>query len=186
MRARRHDTRLASSDARWLQWRERDRDWSRRLYSASRFGPIVRLLGWVSVLSDGIVWYVTMAALPWIAGPRGSACMWRMLVLGLVNVTIYKITKRFFARPRPFTSCDDIQACAKVLDEYSFPSGHTLHAVAFSLVLCTYWPALGWLLWPFAILVALSRIVLGLHYPSDVAAGAAIGWLAAEGVLMLL
>jgi len=57
----------------------------------------------------------------------------------------------------------------------SFPSGHTLHAVAFTVLATHYFPELLVLLGPFAILVALSRVVLGLHYPSDVAAGGTIG-----------
>ena len=61
------------------------------------------------------------------------------------------------------------------LDEYSFPSGHTLHAVSFTLIAVHYYPKLAWLLLPFAVLVALSRVVLGLHYPSDVLAGALLG-----------
>ncbi|HET7766673.1 MAG TPA: phosphatase PAP2 family protein, partial [Burkholderiales bacterium] len=56
-----------------------------------------------------------------------------------------------------------------------FPSGHTLHAVAFSMVAISFYPALAWLLVPFTLLVASSRVVLGLHYPSDVLAGAALG-----------
>jgi undecaprenyl-diphosphatase len=61
------------------------------------------------------------------------------------------------------------------LDEFSFPSGHTLHAVVFSTVVTAYYPPLGWLVWPFTALVAASRLVLGLHYVSDVLAGALIG-----------
>ena len=57
----------------------------------------------------------------------------------------------------------------------SFPSGHTLHAVTFSMIACAYFPALAVILVPFALLVAISRMVLGLHYPSDVLAGAALG-----------
>jgi len=44
-----------------------------------------------------------------------------------------------------------------------------------SLVVLAYYPALFWLLVPFSVLVALSRVVLGLHYPSDVLAGATVG-----------
>jgi undecaprenyl-diphosphatase len=61
------------------------------------------------------------------------------------------------------------------LDEYSFPSGHTLHAVAFTLIAVYYYPALAALLLPFTLLVAASRVVLGLHYPSDVLASIVIG-----------
>jgi undecaprenyl-diphosphatase len=64
---------------------------------------------------------------------------------------------------------------AAPLDQFSFPSGHTLHAVAFSVVLLAYFPGFAWLVLPFTALVGLSRMVLGLHYPSDVLAGAALG-----------
>ena len=62
-----------------------------------------------------------------------------------------------------------------MLDLYSFPSGHTMHAVGFTAVLLAYYPTIGILIAPFALLVASSRLVLGLHYPSDVIVGALIG-----------
>jgi undecaprenyl-diphosphatase len=62
-----------------------------------------------------------------------------------------------------------------MLDQFSFPSGHTLHSVAFTLVVYYHFPGSVWLLTPFTLLVAISRPLLGLHYPSDVLAGAAIG-----------
>ena len=68
-----------------------------------------------------------------------------------------------------------IKAWVAPLDEFSFPSGHTLHAVAFTLVALTYYPLLAWLLIPFSASVAASRVVLGLHYPSDVLAATVIG-----------
>lgn len=66
-------------------------------------------------------------------------------------------------------------ARAASLDEFSFPSGHTLHAVAFSVIAIAWFPALTLPLLLFAMLVAMSRVVLGLHYPSDVLAGIALG-----------
>jgi len=63
------------------------------------------------------------------------------------------------------------------LDYFSFPSGHTLHAVAFGMVAVQHYPQLFPIVYPFVVLVGISRVVLGLHYPSDVLAGAGIGYL---------
>ncbi len=73
-----------------------------------------------------------------------------------------------------------IRAWVAPLDEFSFPSGHTLHAVSFSIVALAYYPWLTPLLVPFSAGVALSRVVLGLHYPSDVLAATLIGVLLAS------
>ncbi|MEO7010501.1 MAG: phosphatase PAP2 family protein, partial [Caldimonas sp.] len=54
-----------------------------------------------------------------------------------------------------------------------------MHSVAFALILVSYYPAWGLVIWPFTVLVAVSRVVLGLHYPSDVIVGAAVGALTA-------
>ena len=69
----------------------------------------------------------------------------------------------------------EVIARAPPLDEFSFPSGHTLHAVSFGIVAAGWFPVLALPLALFAVLVAMSRVVLGLHYPSDVLAGAALG-----------
>ena len=65
------------------------------------------------------------------------------------------------------------------LDQYSFPSGHTMHAVGFTIVVCYHYSELAVILFPVVILVAMSRMILGLHYPSDVLVGAGIGTLSA-------
>jgi hypothetical protein len=71
------------------------------------------------------------------------------------------------------------------LDQFSFPSGHTLHAVSFATVACAHFPELAPLLLPFALLVAASRPSLGPHYPSDVLAGASIGLALAFSLLAI-
>ena len=96
-------------------------------------------------------------------------------VEGVIALTLYKLLKRWTRRPRPFACDARIRAWVAPLDEFSFPSGHTLHAVAFSLVAMAHYPLLAWLLVPFTASVAASRVVLGLHYPSDVLAATVIG-----------
>ena len=82
-------------------------------------------------------------------------------------------------RERPFASHSHVHATTVPLDKHSFPSGHAMHATAFIVQLGHYFPGLMPVMLPFAVSVALSRVVLGLHYPSDVVAGIFVGWLLA-------
>ena len=170
----------------WRKWAERDRSWSQLCFRARARPALVRMLLAVSWLSNGKFWYALIALLPLFADGRGFACALRMLLLGGVNLAVYLIVKHHLARPRPFVDCQGVRARTRALDEFSFPSGHVLHAVGFSTLLVAYFPHLAWVLWPFVLLVALSRVMLGLHYPSDVAVGALIGWIMAHTVLLLL
>jgi len=133
----------------------------------------------VSRLGDGIVWYALMGILPLAAGNAGLRTALHMGAVGAVGTGLYTLIKRTCIRERPFAASPHVCRGATPLDRYSFPSGHTLHAVGFTLVAVSRFPVLAWALVPFAALVAASRMVLGLHYPSDVLAGAAIGGLLA-------
>lgn len=77
------------------------------------------------------------------------------------------------AAPLPRAPGRDRRAAA--LDEFSFPSGHTLHAVSFTVIATAWFPFLVVLLVLFTVLVAMSRVALRLHYPSDVLVGVLIG-----------
>jgi undecaprenyl-diphosphatase len=140
----------------------------------------------VSRLGDGIFWYSLMLALPLAFGRLGLAASVHMLLVGLGGLMIYLLIKQGTERPRPFSISRAIRQGALALDKYSFPSGHTLHAVSLTLVAIQYLPMLIWLLLPFVILTALSRVVLGLHYPTDVFAGAVLGLLLAMGSFQLV
>ncbi|HRF61901.1 MAG TPA: phosphatase PAP2 family protein [Candidatus Competibacter sp.] len=140
-----------------------------------RHRSIIRLFALVSRLGDGVFWYSLMATLLLVRGAEAAPVVGRMLLAGAICLILYKWLKARTTRSRPCARDRQIQPRVAPLDEYSFPSGHTLHAVSFTLIAVYHYPALGWLLLPFAVLVALSRIVLGLHYPSDVLAGAVLG-----------
>lgn len=141
---------------------------------------LTRLLRIVSRLGDGVFWYTLMVLLAVLGGARGQRAALHMALVGLVAAALYKVLKRWTRRPRPFRSHADITAYVAPLDEFSFPSGHTLHAVSFSLVALGWFPVLAPLLIPFTLLVALSRVVLGVHYPSDVLAATLVGVLLAQ------
>ena len=142
--------------------------------------------GAVSRLGDGGFWYALMALLVLADGRDGLLASLHLAATGAAALLAYKLLKRWTRRPRPFASDVRIRAWVAPLDEFSFPSGHTLHAVAFSLVALAHYPALAWLLVPFTASVAVSRVVLGLHYPSDVLAATGIGSLLAAVSLWLV
>jgi len=140
----------------------------------------------VSRLGDGLFWYSLMLLILLFEGSEGLLPVLHMALAGLSGTLLYKWLKGKTLRPRPFEVHQDIFMTGKPLDKFSFPSGHTLHAVVFGLVAINYYPALSFIIMPFVSMVALSRVVLGLHYPSDVLAGAIIGSLIAALSFLLV
>lgn len=139
----------------------------------------------VSRLGDGVFWYSLMVALPLLQGVAGLAVTARMALVGAIGLGLYRVLKHRLVRERPYIGLVGIDCAMPPLDRYSFPSGHTLHAVSFTTVVLATFPWLAPVLVPFAAMVAASRIILGLHYPTDVAAGAVLGYAVAQGVLLL-
>lgn len=156
-------------------FRGRDSTWCLRANHWGEWKGIRRFFSVISRLGDGVFWYGLMAALIVVDGLDGLAVSAHMAATGVIALTLYKLLKRWTRRPRPFASDIRIRAWVAPLDEFSFPSGHTLHAVAFSIVAIAHYPVLAALLIPFTASVAVSRVVLGLHYPSDVLAALGIG-----------
>jgi undecaprenyl-diphosphatase len=147
----------------------------RRLNRGASFALPRRIFQVASRLGDGIAWYVLLLALPLLYGASALRPAGVMALTGALGVLLYSLLKRLFVRERPFITHLGIDRAAAPLDRYSFPSGHTLHAVSFSWQAGMHFPELLWVLLPLAALIAASRVVLGLHYPSDVVAGAGIG-----------
>lgn len=131
----------------------------------------------ISRLGDGIFWYTLMAGILIFKGVEGVTPVLHMGLAGLIGTCLYKWLKGKTLRPRPYEVRQDIWLTGTPLDKFSFPSGHTLHAVLFCVVMISYYPQLTFIVVPFTSLVGLSRVVLGLHYPSDVFAGALLGGL---------
>ncbi len=168
-------TRCIAADRRWALSLQRAADWPAV--------PVLPLLIAVSWLGDGALWYASVIALPLFDGWAGWPCALQILCLGAINLVIYFCLKHGIGRRRPYVDCPDIRACARALDRFSFPSGHTLHAVSYALVISSHYPGLALPLWTFAVLVGVSRVALGLHYPSDVLVGALVGAATASVVL---
>lgn len=170
----------------WLQHLNEVESTVCRVFSVSRRQWVRHLFAAVSRLGDGIAWYSLMAVLATTQGLIGLQASLHMMLTGAVALALYKSLKGVTRRERPCTFARDIVALVPPLDRYSFPSGHTLHAVAFTTVALHYFPSLAWVLIPFTLLVASSRVVLGLHYPSDVLVATAIGLVLGNASLALI
>lgn len=155
-----------------LSW---DAELCRRCNRLQRRHALTALLRAVSRLGDGVFWYALMAVLPVVYGNAGLHASLHMAAVGIGCLLVYRWLKHRTARPRPAGVVPDVRLAMRALDEFSFPSGHTLHAVAFTMIAAYHFPPLLMLLAPLCALIALSRPALGLHYPSDVLAGALLG-----------
>ncbi|MEM6792835.1 MAG: phosphatase PAP2 family protein [Acidobacteriota bacterium] len=152
-----------------------------RLCHRCSAAPLRRYFSVVSKLGDGHYWYLILASLFLTRGLAASAAVVHVILAGLVCHGVYRGLKSRTARERPYAFAEGFDLAVPPLDRYSFPSGHTMHSVFFTLVVGSYAPALLWLLVPFTVSVAASRVFLGLHYPTDVAAGGLLGALIAHG-----
>ena len=181
-----HPTRLSLAALHGLnRLAVREHAWLARLNGAGQPDWIIGLMRLASRLGDGVFWYVLMGSLLAWHGLAALPAVLHMVAAGLAGTLLYKWLKGATERPRPYQACPAICCLCAPLDRFSFPSGHTLHAVVFSLVVTAHYPPLGWLVWPFTALVAASRLVLGLHYVSDVVVGAVLGGTIAALTLMV-
>lgn len=127
--------------------------------------------------NHGVLWCAAAAALAATRTPRARRAAARGLAsLGLASLTINTLGKRTVRRPRP--ALDPVPLVRRLKRQpitTSFPSGHAASAAAFATGVALESPAWGAACAPLAAGVALSRVYTGVHFPSDVLAGAVLG-----------
>src|SRR5262245_16453841 len=137
-------------------------------------------------LGDGWVWLAIAALLAAGGGPHRRALAVGAAAASVASSTLV-VLKRRFRRPRP---CDlaphPLFGDIKAPDRFSFPSGHTMNAFAINAALALQYPLLAPLLVVVAASIAASRVVLGLHFVSDVVVGALLGTCIGVGTSLLL
>ena len=126
-------------------------------------------------MGDGWLWYSLGAILLAVGGPRGYEAVGAAGSAAILGIFVFKALKHLSRRPRP---CQLQPHCwARILppDQFSFPSGHTMTAFSIAIVVSYFYPTLQGPLYFLALSIGLSRIVLGMHFLSDVLAGAILG-----------
>jgi undecaprenyl-diphosphatase len=126
-------------------------------------------------MGDGWIWYGLGALLLLFGGAPRFAAVGSAGLAAIAGIFVFKIIKKLSQRPRP---CQIEPHCwAKILppDQFSFPSGHTMTAFSIALVVSFFYPSLEGVLFFLALSIAVSRVVLGMHFLSDVLAGVVLG-----------
>ena len=106
--------------------------WCLRLNRGCSQRAVRELFAAISRLGDGVFWYTLIVLLPVMYGEPALYPALRMAVVGFIGVALYKYLKSRLVRERPYISLAGIVPGTRALDRYSFPSGHTLHAVSFT------------------------------------------------------
>jgi len=125
---------------------------------------------------DGWLWCALALVLLVFGGRQGREATLEATVAAGTGVAVFLWLKRLTRRRRP---CAIVPHCWSTLlppDQFSFPSGHTITAFSVAAPVIHHFPAAGPGVLFCALSVAASRVLLGMHFLSDVVAGAALGW----------
>lgn len=174
-------SRLKSGELRMLIWANRRAYGTRRhRFSHRWFSSITHMGGATFTLSTALL-FALLAPGAW------ASVGWKCLLAVVISHIPVAIVKRKFRRLRPYQAIPEMNIGSRPLEDPSFPSGHTTAIFAWTVpIMLTAAGSWNLLVTPLGLLIACSvgwsRMYLGLHYPSDVAAGAFVGTLSAFAV----
>lgn len=134
-----------------------------------------RLIKYVSKSGDGYL-YLTLGLLLWAFEPEdGKRFLYTSLLAYALELPLYIVLKKTFKRQRPCDFFYNFKSHITPSDKFSLPSGHTAAAFLMASQLAHYYPAVTIFAYTWAVFIGLSRVMLGVHYPSDIVAGAGLG-----------
>jgi len=128
----------------------------------------------VSRSADGYL-YVLFGALIALSPAGGETFLQHIVLAYATERSLYWVTKNSLRRKRPYDALPGFRSQIIASDEFSFPSGHTSAAFLFATLVTLYLGPLALPLYLWAAAVAMSRVVLGVHFPSDTVVGAILG-----------
>lgn len=162
----------------WLKWDGEILLWIQEHVRANGLSGAMRA---ITHLGDAGAFWILLAAVLLVAKKTrrlGAACA-SALAMGALATNVF--LKNLVQRIRPYAALEKLRILVSEPSDWSFPSGHATASFAAAWVLFRLAPKkVGVPALLLAILIALSRLYVGVHYPTDVLAGAAIGVLSGE------
>lgn len=136
---------------------------------------LTRLARGISHTADGFG-YPALALILYLAEAPAAVPFIQVMVLAFaLERPLYWILKNGLKRNRPSAILPNYRSAIIPSDQFSFPSGHTSGAFLVATLLALFFPPLAPLAYGWAVLVAVSRVTLGVHFPTDTLAGALMG-----------
>ena len=133
---------------------------------------------WVKLVSksgDGHI-YLLLGIVLWMFEPEhGAIFLYSALLAYALELPLYLVLKQSFKRQRPCDIFINFSSHIRPSDKFSLPSGHTAAAFLMASLLANFYPSIALLAYTWASFIGLSRVMLGVHYPSDIFAGASLG-----------
>lgn len=154
--------------------------------SRKRCAEIASAARWVSKTGDGHVYVIAGLALWWLEKQFGAQFAATLLLAFAIELPSYLVCKNTVKRNRPADAIEGFNSFLKPSDKFSFPSGHTAAAFLFASIVSFYYPPFSLLTYSTAFLIGCSRVLLGVHFPSDILAGMFLGLTSAELALWFL
>jgi undecaprenyl-diphosphatase len=144
------------------------------LNNVSIHRALVRIARYVSKTADGIL-YVLLAAGLYFTQGSTDPLLQTLLLAFAIERPVYFVLKNSFKRHRPQQALQNFRSVITPSDHFSFPSGHTSAAVMVATLVGYFFPPLMVVLYLWAAMVGFSRVVLGVHFPTDTLVGAILG-----------